>query len=146
MGKVQIWNYNEGEFIISGDIKIEEQAKKEVKLGVNINPVLKYKDAVDVVGCQMKIVYLLDGKQVMLYSGVLSIWVEGWMDFLATNPDDAEKVSFSAEAWKEALSFVRGLIYAKAQAQGQNLIAQHLLPPIEMDEFLAAVKVEKVEK
>lgn len=145
MGKVQIWNYNEGEFIISGDIKTEEQAKQEVKLGVNINPVLKYKDGVDVVGCQMKIVYLLDEKQVMLYSGVLSIWVEGWLDFLSKNPDDTNKVAFSAEAWKEALSFVRGVIYAKAQAQGQGLIAQHLLPPIEMDKFLKAVRVEKVE-
>lgn len=145
MGKVQIWNYNEGEFIISGDIKTEEQAKQEVKLGVNINPVLKYKDGVDVVGCQMKIVYLLDEKQVMLYSGVLSIWVEGWLDFLSTNPDDTNKVAFSAEAWKEALSFVRGVIYAKAQAQGQGLIAQHLLPPIEMDKFLKAVRLEKVE-
>lgn len=145
MANVHIWNYNEGEFIISGDIKVEEQVKQEVKLGVNINPVLKYKDGVDVVGCQMKIIYLLDEKQVMLYSGVLSIWVEGWLDFLATNPDDPQKVAFSADAWKEALSFVRGVIYAKAQAQGQELIARHLLPPIEMGKFLEAVRVEKVE-
>lgn len=143
MGKVQIWNYNESEFIISGDIKVDNQ--QEVKLGVNINPVLKYKDGIDVVGCQMKIIYLLDEKQVLLYSGILSIWVEGWQGFLSTNPEDAAKIAYTTDAWKEALGFVRGVIYARAKAEGQELVAQHLLPPIEMDKFMGAIRIEMIQ-
>ena len=38
-----------------------------------------------------------------------------------------------------------GIIYAKAKAEGQELVAQHLLPPIEMDKFMAAVRIEKIQ-
>ena len=142
---VQISGYKESEFIISSEIRTE-QKEEEVKLGVNINPVLKYKDGIDVVGCQMKIVYTLKDKPVFHYSAIISVWIEGWKEFLEQKPADSDISAHSVEAWTEVLGFARGVIYSKAFAQGQAMIAEHLLPPIEMERFMAAVRVEKVEK
>lgn len=142
MNKVFILAYKENEFIISA--KANEELIRDKELKVGINPVLKYKMDTDAVGCQLRVVYELDDKQILSYSAIMTVVIDGWGEFLKGDPSDKEKIVFSAAAWIEVLGFARGAICAKAQSQSNNAVAQRILPPVEMEKFLEAVSVEAV--
>jgi|GEM_PF-2703278 hypothetical protein len=142
MDNVQIVAYNENLFNISSDAK--EEALKDKQVGVGINPMLRYKDGTNAVGCQLRVVYTLEGRFVMEYAAVITVLIEGWNEFLKKDPDDTEKIKASKAAWREALSFARGAISVNAIHQGNKIIAGLMLPNVDIDKFMLNVAIEKV--
>ncbi len=145
MGRIQILAYNENEFIVSKEATDEMLNKPETRVDIGINPLLKYKDETDVIGCQLRVSYSVSGQQVMGYSSILSVFVEGWQEFMKASPSIEAIRSFVSPAWFEVLGFVRGAICVRALSQGYDAVARRLLPPIEMERFMTAVAVEKVQ-
>lgn len=143
MSNVLILAYKENEFIISAEANDELIRDKELKVG--INPVLKYKADTNAVGCQLRVVYELDDRQVLSYSAIVTVVIDGWSDFLKNEPSEKEIVEYVTAAWAEVIGFVRGVICAKSMSQGNNALAQRMLPAVDMPRFLEAVALEKVE-
>lgn len=144
MSKVFFLAYAENEFIISAEASEKLIGDKELKVG--IKPVLKYKDDTEAIGCQLRVVYELEDKQILTYSAIMTVVIDGWGRFLKGEPSDREKINYSATAWIDVLGFARGVICSKAQSQGNNTVAQRMLPPVEMEKFLDAVSIEKVDQ
>lgn len=142
MNHVQIVAYSENVFNFSSEVK--EEMLKDQPIGVGINPMLRYKDGTNAIGCQLRIVYTIEGKFVMEYAAVITVYVNGWKDFLEKKPSDAEIIAASKSAWQEAIGFARGAICVNASRKGSETIARMMLPNVDMEKFMSNVTIEKV--
>ena len=142
MENVQIVAYNENIFNIPSDVN--EALLKDKKVAVGINPILRYKEGTDAVGCLIRVVYTLDGRQIMDYAAVVTVLVGGWNEILKKTADGKEIVAASKQAWMKTIDFVRGIICANANKTGNVAVARMMLPNVDMDKFLENVSVEKI--
>jgi hypothetical protein len=142
MENVQIVAYNENIFNIPSDVN--EALLKDKKVAVGINPILRYKEGTDAVGCLIRVVYTLDGRQIMDYAAVVTVLVGGWNEILKKTTDGKEIVAASKQAWMKTIDFVRGIICANANKTGNVAVARMMLPNVDMDKFLENVSVEKI--
>lgn len=142
MENVQIVAYSENIFNIPADVN--ESLLKDKQVAVGINPVLRYKEGTDAVGCQMRVVYTLEGRQVMDYAAVVTVLVGGWNEMLKKVTDGKEIVAASKEAWVKTIDFVRGIICANANKTGNVAVAHMMLPNVDIDKFLENVSIEKL--
>ena len=142
MENVQIVAYNENIFNITSDVN--EALLKDKKVAVGINPILRYKEGTDAVGCLIRVVYTLDGRQIMDYAAVVTVLVGGWNEILKKTADGKEIVAASKQAWMKTIDFVRGIICANANKTGNVAVARMMLPNVDMDKFLENVSVEKI--
>lgn len=141
MGNVQIVAYNENIFNIPADVN--EELLKDKQVAVGMNPMLRYKDGTDAVGCQIRVVYTLDGRQIMDYAAVVTVLVDGWNELLKDSHEDNEIVAASKVAWIKAIDFVRGIICANATKTGNVAVARLMLPNVDFDKFMENVTIEK---
>jgi hypothetical protein len=142
MANVQIVAYSENIFNIPAGVN--EALLKDKQVAVGINPVLRYKEGTDALGCQMRVAYSLDGRQIMDYAAVVTVLVGGWSEILKKTTDGKEIVAASKEAWMKTIDFVRGIICANANKTGNVAVARMMLPNVDMDKFLENVSVEKL--
>lgn len=142
MGNVQIVAYNENIFNIPADVN--ESLLKDRHVAVGMNPMLRYKEGTDAVGCQIRVVYTLGERQIMDYAAVITLLVEGWEEFLSKNPESKEIIAASRDVWEKAIGFVRGVICANATKTGNVAVARLMLPNVDIDKFLENVSVEKI--
>lgn len=142
MGNVQIVAYNENIFNIPADVN--EDLLKDKQVAVGMNPMLRYKEGTDAVGCQIRVVYTLEGRQIMDYAAVVTILVEGWNELLKKSSESNEIIAASKNAWEKTIGFVRGVICANATKSGNVAVARLMLPNVDIDKFLENVSIEKV--
>ena len=143
MENVQIVAYHENCFSVMPDANDESLRNKEVAVG--INPLLRYKEGTNAVGCQLRVEYSVDGKTLMEYSAVLTVMMDGWAGFLKKDTDDSAKIAATREAWRAVLGFVRGAICANATNHRNTLVARMILPVVNLDNFMQTVSISKVE-
>lgn len=141
MANVQIVAYSENIFNIPAGVN--ETLLKEKQVAVGINPVLRYKEGTDAVGCQMRVAYSLDGRQIMDYAAIVTVLVDGWNELLKRAADSKEIVAASKEAWMKAIDFIRGVICANATKAGNLAVARMMLPNVDIDKFIENVSIEK---
>ncbi len=144
MEKAQIAAYNETVFNLP--VVVKEDMLKDKQVAVGINPLLRYKDDTDAIGCQVRIVYSVDDMIIMEYGAVLTVVVEGWKEILKKNLQEKDLIASSREAWELTLGFVRGAISANATKMGNAIIARMLLPNVDLDKFMENVSIEKMTK
>lgn len=144
MKKAQIVAYNETIFNIP--VVVNEDMLKDKQVAVGINPLLRYKDDTDAIGCQVWVVYSIGDKIIMEYGAVLTVVVEGWNNILKNNLQDKDLIAASRDAWELTLGFVRGAISANANTTGNAVVARMLLPNVDIDRFMENVSIEKVAK
>lgn len=143
MSNVQIVAYSENIFNISSDAT--EEQLKDMQVEVGINPLLRYKDGTDALGCQVRVVYTVDNKIVMEYGAIFTVMVAGWKELVNKNLDNSELIAATKAAWQEVLAFTRGAICVNARNKGSETIARLMLPSVDLDKFLMNVTMEKVE-
>lgn len=142
MGNVKIVAYNENIFNIPTGVNEVLQQDKQVTVGMN--PMLRYKKGTDALGCQIRVVYTLDGRQIMDYAAVVTLLVEGWNDMLEKDPESKEIVAASKDAWEKTIGFIRGVICANATKSGYVAVARLILPNVDMNKFMENISIEKV--
>lgn len=140
MNIIQIVSYRENGFILSKDANAAFLEKKSI--GIGINPKLMYRSGIDVVGCQLNIVYESEGKTIMEYKALFSVFIEGWADFIKNNPSDKEISEHVKQAWNEVIGFARAMIYVKANNE-ESEISKYILPSIDLDDFVNKIAIEK---
>lgn len=134
---MKILSFDDGAFTISPDLK---ELDEKASIGVNINPILKYKDGEDVVGAWMQISYYLEDELIVNAGLVLSIYVENW-DNVRKEPNDSDmrkKVLF--DIWNLALGFARGYIGTKSKGTNAKGL---FLPVFNIEDFISHVKEVK---
>lgn len=142
MENTHVAAYNETIFNIP--VVVREDMLKDKQVSVGINPLLRYKDDTDAIGCQIRVVYSINDMVIMEYGAILTVVVEGWNKLLKKNPQNKDLIAASREAWELTLGFVRGAISANATKMGNAYVARMLLPNVDMDKFMENVSVEKV--
>lgn len=142
MENVQIVAYSENSFSISQ--WVDEEFLKDKQVAVNINSLLRYKDGVNALGCQIRVLYTAEDKTVMEYAAVVTVLVDGWAEMLKNNPEKNEIIAASKEAWAQTIGFVRGAICANATKSGNQLVARLILPMVDIEKFLPSVAIEIV--
>lgn len=143
MKYVQILAYSENRFNISSEVT--DDVLKDKKVSVEINPMLRYKAGTNVIGCQLRVMYTIESQFVMEYAAVITVYVNGWKEFLENNPSDADKITATKSAWQEAIGFARGAICVNASHRGSQTIARMMLPNVDIEKFISKVSIEKVD-
>ena len=143
MEHVQIVAYSENMFNISSEVT--DDVLKDKRVSVGINPMLRYKDGTNAIGCQLRVVYTIESKFVMEYAAVITVYVNGWKEFLESNPSDADKITATKSAWQEAIGFARGAICVNASHKGSLPISRMMLPNVDIEKFMSKVTIEKVD-
>lgn len=141
MENVLIVAYSEKSFNISQEVN--EELLKGKRVAVGINPLLRYKDGTDAIGCQIRVVYSVNDKVILEYAAVLTIIIESWSELLKHNPEKDAIINASKVAWEQTIGFVRGAICANA-TRTDKLVARLMLPAIDIEKFLGNVTVDKV--
>lgn len=137
----KIINFDEGIFELNHKISLPKD--REVSISVRLLPILRYSINSDVVVCQLTLKYSFEDKDLLTYGFAVAVAINGWKEFISTNPEETTIVSEILGAWNASVNVGRGVLIDKTK---DTEFKQFLIPDIPEGKLSSILRIEKIEE
>lgn len=118
----------------------EDHANLRIRLGL----ILQYKEAVDAVGLQLDIAYILSGEDILLdYQALFVVENDEWLPFIKKQPSEEEIRKYSGDMFDVVLGYARSTISTNTKG---TALESFYLPVFNKEQYTKTVNVIKIEE
>jgi len=137
----KIINFDEGVFRKNEEISLPND--REVSINVRLLPIFRYTMDSEVVVCQLTLKYSFEDNELLTYGFAVAAAVNGWKEFINTNPEKDAIVSEIYGVWNASVNAGRGVLIDKMK---DTKFKQFLIPDIPEDKLKSILRIEKIKQ